>query len=51
MFAETAIKNRILEIIHRESGIELEKVFDNILTDYKKYKTGSSDYAKNLKIQ
>ncbi|MCY1580864.1 Abi family protein [Staphylococcus pettenkoferi] len=49
MFAETAIKNRILEIIHRESGIELEKVFDNILTDYKKYKTGSSDYAKKFK--
>ncbi|MFH4917478.1 Abi family protein [Staphylococcus cohnii] len=48
MFAETAIKNRILEIIHRESGIELEKIFDDILTDYKKYKTGSSDYAKKF---
>lgn len=48
MFAETAIKNRLLEIIHRESGIELENIFDSILTDYKKYKTGSSDYAKKF---
>lgn len=48
MFAETAIKNRILEIIHKDSGIELEKIFDDILTDYKKYKPGSKDYVKKF---
>ena len=44
MFAETAIKNRILEIIHKDSGIELEKIFEDILTDYKKYEPGSKKY-------
>lgn len=45
MFAETAIKNRILEIIHKESSVELERVFDEILTDYKKYQPGTKNYA------
>ncbi|WP_436937339.1 Abi family protein [Staphylococcus xylosus] len=45
MFAETAIKNRILEIIHKESSVELERVFDDILIDYKKYEPGTKKYS------
>lgn len=49
MFIETAIKNRILEIIHLHSGFTLELLFKNSLTNYKKYKPGSKDYRKSLK--
>lgn len=49
MFAETAIKNRLLEIVHKQSGSELEKLFDDVLTDYKKHKVRSSKYKDKFK--
>src|SRR5699024_11839781 len=49
MFAETAIKNRLLEIIHVHSGTELEKLFDNVLTDYKKHTVRSTKYKEKFK--
>src|SRR5699024_11277485 len=49
MFAETAIKNRLLEIIHVHSGTELEKLFDNVLTDYKKHTVRSPKYKEKFK--
>lgn len=49
MFSETAIKNRMLEIIHSNSGFDLESLFEKSLTNYKKYKPGSKDYKNSLK--
>lgn len=49
MFAETAIKNRLLEIIHVHSGTELEKLFDNVLTDYKQHTVRSTKYKDKFK--
>ncbi|MGI2253648.1 Abi family protein [Staphylococcus cohnii] len=49
MFAETAIKNRLLEIIYVHSGTELEKLFDNVLTDYKKHTVRSTKYKEKFK--
>lgn len=49
MFIETAIKNRILENIHLNSGFDLESLFEKSLTNYKKYKPGTQKYKKSLK--
>lgn len=49
MFAETAIKNRLLEIIHKQSGTELEKLFSEVLTDYKRYQVRTSKYKEKFK--
>lgn len=49
MFSETAIKNRILEIIHLNSGFDLESLFNKSLTNYKKYKPGSKGYKDSLR--
>src|SRR5699024_6461249 len=49
MFIETAIKNRMLEIIHSNSGFTLESLFKNSLNNYKKYKPGNKDYKGSLK--
>lgn len=48
MFSETAIKNRVLEIIHRETGFELEPLFEKILTNYKKHNIGNAKYRSSL---
>ena len=48
MFSETAIKNRILEIIHKESGYDLEPLFEKVLIDYKKHAPGHKEYKKKL---
>ena len=45
MYCETAIKNRLLEIVCL--NFDLDNLFNNILTDYKKYRPGSSKY-KNI---
>ncbi|WP_412519684.1 Abi family protein [Staphylococcus simulans] len=49
MFAETAIKNRLLEIIHRQSGTELDKLFSEVLTDYKRYQVRTGKYKEKFK--
>lgn len=49
MFCETAIKNRILEIVMKDSGYDLDNVFNKSLTYYKTFQPGSSNYNKKLK--
>lgn len=49
MFCETAIKNRLLEIVCINSGFNLENLFQNSLTYYKSFSPGSSKYKKHLK--
>lgn len=48
MFCETAIKNRLLEIVCVNSGFDLDSLFQKSLTYYKSYSPGSSKY-KTLK--
>ena len=48
MFCETAIKNRLLEIVCVNSGFDLDSLFQKSLTYYKSYSPGSSKY-KNIK--
>lgn len=49
MFCETAIKNRLLEIVCVNSGFDLDSLFQKSLTYYKSYSPGSSKYKKHLK--
>lgn len=49
MFCETAIKNRLLEIVCLNSGFDLDNLFQKSLTYYKSYKPGSTKYKKHLK--
>lgn len=49
MFCETAIKNRLLEIVCINSGFDLDNLFQHSLTYYKTFSPGSSKYKKHLK--
>nr|WP_239990998.1 Abi family protein [Staphylococcus arlettae] len=49
MFCETAIKNRLLEIVCINSGFDLDNLFQHSLTYYKAFSPGSSKYKTHLK--
>lgn len=49
MFCETAIKNRLLEIVCLNSGFDLDDLFQKSLTYYKSFEPGSPKYKKHLK--
>ncbi|PTI83430.1 Abi family protein [Mammaliicoccus vitulinus] len=49
MYSETAIKNRVLEIVMQVSGYDLDNIFNKSLTYYKMFQPGSSQYNKKLK--
>ena len=50
MFIETAIKNYVLEEVVRESNSDsFNYIYTNLLTDYKKFSTGSSKQKEAIK--
>lgn len=50
MSIETALKNYILEeILNKSKSDSFNEIYNTLLLEYKKYKTGTSDYKKALK--
>jgi abortive infection bacteriophage resistance protein len=50
MFIETTIKNYVLEVVIQEGKSQnFNQIYNNLLTDYKKYPIGNEDYKKAIK--
>ncbi|MDU4142746.1 Abi family protein [Clostridium sp.] len=50
MFIETALKSHVLEIVTvKANSSSFAEIYEKLLTEYKNYKTGSSNYKSKMK--